>query len=468
MAYVDPQQNQDEEQDPNQPGGMGGAQGTEGPSTSMGDISSGSSGAAPTASGQGVAAHPTTAKPQQYQNLGAYLTANAPQTEAMGQQIAGGLTNQFNQVQGGIDQATQGFNQAVQQGKTSLDQSLIDAAAANPAQFVQGAGNVDAFQKQLNAQYTGPTDFTQNNAYTGLNAQVQNAVQTAQNAASPSGLQTIVAPYERNPTRGIQGLDALLLQQNPGAQSAIKSAAQPLASLGDYFGAQTAGANDAAKQAQEITAAVRPAVQAAINPVASNFQQGLTAAQQSAEAQRQQFNTQLQTIQQKMAANQPLTAQEASLIGVDPAQYAALLEGRSKLNTWSPLGPVGNYYQASPIEQAPTLGTVATTDQYATDAALEQLLGEGYNNILNPEQAAQAGSYNPNAQIPQTSAQQLAWNLLNAFQQGSGNLNITGRQQQFANDWDALASLIGPQYTAGTYDQVRDLPLFNNPLAPLQ
>jgi hypothetical protein len=339
----------------------------------------------------------------------------------MGQQIAQGLGQQAQQVQGGIDQATQGFQQAVQQGQTSLDQSLIDAAAANPSQFVQGAGNVDAFQKQLNAQYTGPTDFAQSAGYGDIASQVQNAVQTAQNASSPSGLQTIVAPYQRNPTRGMQSLDALLLQQNPGAQEAIKGAAQPLASLGDYFSSQTAGANEAAKQAQDITAAVRPAVQAAINPVASNFQQGLTQAQQAAAQSGATAGADLNQLGSLVNSNQLGSLSEAQLaqFGLTPQQAQALQNTFGQLNKTIGVGGAPSAVSAytsgtlNPVGLTPE--SVASQADFATDAALESLLGEGYNQSLNPALAAQAGTWSPMATESSFNPQQYAQSLQDAY-----------------------------------------------------
>lgn len=373
MAYVDNTEN-----DPNkQPAGGSnpGADNSDAPSTepatSSGDVAS----APVQATGQGVAAQPNASKAPQFQNLGAYLSANAPQTAKMGQNIATGLQNTATQTQGAIDQAQGQFNNAVKQGSTSLDQNLLNQATSDPTKFASDSNNVKTIQGYLNSSYKGPTDFSQSNGYGNLASSVQNAVQQGQNANAPGGLQQLVSSQEKAPTAGIQNLDALLLKQSPDAQSAIQNAAKPLTGLGDYLTNASNTANSAATNAADITAKVAPTVQQAFAPVTQNFQQGLTAAQQQAENQRNAYNTSLNEANQKISPAQAALKAFGASIGQD-------------INS-----PFSSILGLSPNNQQTTLENTATPEQFAEDQALSQLLGSGYNTSLNPSLANNAGSF---------------------------------------------------------------------------
>ena len=97
---------------------------------------------------------PGTGTPTQFgsnaSKLSDYLTANADQVQGMGNQVAGQLGQNFNQVQGDVNAAGQGFQQAVSGGYTPYNADIVNQATSDPTQFVQNADNVTAFQKQLN------------------------------------------------------------------------------------------------------------------------------------------------------------------------------------------------------------------------------------------------------------------------------------------------------------------------------
>lgn len=367
MAYVDQTQNDPNNPQTQQPGTAGQA-----PQTSTG---TGGSVSAPVtrASGQGAASQPVQSKAPAFQDLGAYLTANAPQIQQMGQNVAQNITNQGTAAKTAVDNAQNAFNTAVQNNTTSLDQGLLSAALANPAQFTSNPQNVSNFQKQYNANYGGPTDFTQQPGFNDLNAKVQGAVQTAQNVSTPEGIGQLITGQEKNPTAGIRTLDTMLLGQNPDAVAAVKAAAQPYTSLNDYLGNVVQTANQGAAQAAATTAATNAAAHDQAAQAVQAWEQGLQGRQAQGEAQRQAYNTQLLGLQNQLSPADQMLRSFASQTGIN-------------INN-----PLSALYAMAPQNAAATLGNVASAEDYAKDQALATLLGQ--SNFLNPAEANLAGTF---------------------------------------------------------------------------
>ncbi len=148
MAYVDSSQPDPNQQQTAQ--GNPGANNAQAPSTSSGNVAN----APVQAAGQGVAAQPNASKAPQFQNLGAYLNANAPQTAQMGQNVAQNLQQTGQQTQSAIDQAQNSFNSAVKAGGSPTWSKSTGA-------YSTLGGPV----YQLNwSPFTNGVNYTQNNA----------------------------------------------------------------------------------------------------------------------------------------------------------------------------------------------------------------------------------------------------------------------------------------------------------------
>lgn len=403
MAFIDTSQDPNQ-QNPQAAGAPGAGTNQPAPQTSS---STSNASAVGSAKGQGVTAQPAQSKAPFYQDLGAYLTANAPQVQNMASGIANNITQQGQGAQNAVDQASNQFNQAVQAGTVQQNKAITDAAASNPASFVQNPANVQEFQKELNASYAGPTDFTAQPGYNDINTQIQNAVSTAKAAPTTQGLQNLVASQEQNPTQGVRTLDSMLLNENQDSINSIQNAAKPFLSLGDYLTNATTADNQAAQAAQATTNATGQAVKDQFlgpNGVAPTFQSGLTSQLNDAQKAYQNYVTTQQLIQQVLgqAPTSPNSAvaglspdQIATIQGLNPGQFSQL-EDINREGTFLPnFTPtnLGNFFQAAQVPGAPSLNTVASADEYAKDAALASLLGSNYNTVLDPTLASTAGSF---------------------------------------------------------------------------
>jgi hypothetical protein len=411
--------------DEGQQQGAQGQAGSAGPMAQQAPMTTSAPGAGP-GKGTGTPGGTSVAQQQPFTNLQAYLTANAPQINNQGQQVANQLSTQYGQATGAVDQAAQNVQGQVTSGTTAPDQALVNQAAQNPTQFVTDPNNVAAFQKQLAGGYSGPANMEGTTQYGTAAKAVQDAVTQANQVGTTSGLENYVRGTETNPTQGESMLDTVLLQGNPNAMQTVQNAAQPFAGLNDYLGQATTktdaqiqkAINDAQTQAQAVQAQFTGA-----GGVVPAWEQGIQAnvtAQQAQAQQQAALDKQVLTSQGIPAGTTPaqmnqiaadfgmsLPDLQAYLTKVSAAEagYTPPTPGTS--STGSPVHVVPNPTLSpvpgmAPVDltqfatfQTPQYainpGNVATSQDYAEQQALTQLLGNS-PGFLNPANASQAGT----------------------------------------------------------------------------
>lgn len=282
--------------------------------------------------------------------LSDYLAVNKPQIENWGNQIAGNLTQNYTNTMNDVNQGVGAFNSQVQKGTPSADANFISQAAANPTDFVKNPDNVSKFQQAYQGNYTGPSNIESTDQYQNLNNEVNSAVQDAGLVNSPSGLGSYLNSKMgggNQETPGMQALDTALLQGNPTAQTAIKSAAQPYQNLQSYLAGQTSQANTNATNAKNTTAQNAAQYQkqfAGEGGVLPNF---------------------ISQLNKEVAAGQKAAPSMRDAKG-------------------NPLNP-----------NLVNMANAATPNDYATAKALQALMGSDYQGALNPNDVAQAGTWNP-------------------------------------------------------------------------
>ena len=433
MAFVQDAQNDPNAQQPS----------TAGTNTPMNQLPQTSSGTGDGATGantsaggaQGVTSVPNASKAPPVQNISDYLTANAPQAVGMGQAIAQNISNQGQQVTGDINADQAAFDQSVQSSNVTPNSALVSQAAANPTQFVQDPNNVAAFQAQENANYTGPTSFESSAYEQPLSQEVTNFQGNTPNVNNQAGILQLVTGQEQNPTLGMENLDALLLGGTPGATQAISDAEGNYANLGQNLtNAGTAeDANIAAAQANDLAAAqgVNSSFLTGPNAVVPAWEQALQGEQAAAQNSVNAYNSGVP------ANNAELQALNQLSQNWNNFQYSVPNFG---LYTTDIAGP-----QVAPETaiNAPDLASVATPQDYATEAALSQLLGNSLGvTPINQSTVGQAGTFqSPGTnQNLQPTAQQMLQNLLAASQDTVAK-DITPLEYS-QNGQGAIASLL--------------------------
>lgn len=354
--------------------------------------------------------------------LGDYLKANQDQVQQMANNISGNINSQFNSVQKGVDQAASQFGSQVQAGYTPTDPTVLKQVQDNPVQAAGNADTVSSFQKQLNDQYTGPSNFEGTNLYGGAQKQVQDAIQQSNLLGTYPGLSTYLQNnVEQNATPGQNTLDTVLLQGNMPAYQTVKDAAKPFAGLNDYLTNATSQQDKAAQTAAQAAPAAKQAAQDVFGNVTTGFNKSLQDKLNAASTGAKNFNSSYNDLIARLSNTMPtgmdngikaLTPEQLKGIGVNQSALDQYAQANQYLNNYSQApGPVnqmlGNMPAASPMQLSSFLsgGTpanlpaglsdVASPDDFAESSALSTLGGNAYSPILSQGNAAQAGTYKP-------------------------------------------------------------------------
>jgi hypothetical protein len=382
MAYV---------QDPNDPNAtpQAGTPGAASPMNQPPQTSTGAGGATagPAGTPQGVSATPATTQAPPVQDLKAYLAANAPQAVGMGQQIAGGLNQEYQTATGDIQSAQTAQDQAIKAGSVSPNQDLVSAAAANPSEFVQTPQNIQDFLAQENAAYTGPSSDTTTAAINSVN------IPTPPDINKPGGVRQLVTGLETNPTIGMENLDTLLLQENPEAMAPIQAALPQFLNLAPQQTSAAAAETAAIQKAIADAEAAKSGVQTTFNGpggVVPTFQARVNQELNTDIGQANTYNEGLdKLITELNGANVPIQDIKKA---VEAYNYALT----SKINT-TPPGILQTMFQKTsplnmePLPQipnkigVPTINQVVTPEDISNQKALETLLGNNYTPFFNPE-----------------------------------------------------------------------------------
>ena len=393
MAYIADQNDPNAQQ---QPGGTQGAPMNQPPMTATGG---GANTSTTAGSPQGAASVTNTTQAPPTQDLGAYLKANAPQAVQMGQNIGQNLTDQAGNITGDVNNAINTVQGQVQANDIVPNRELVTNAANDPVSFVQNDQNLTDFLAQENAAYNGPAAFEQTPEYSKANAQVTNAVNAAPDISKASGIDTLVRGQETNPTLGMQNLDSLLLQGNADARAPIQGGIQKVQDLSKLLPGASSGIASSIKKAADDAAASKAGVNSAFltgdNAVVPAWETGLTNAENTAASNYSTAGTNNNAIISILNGNDltKLTPDQLSTLGLTSDQAKELQAAfNAYQGAYGSPSAMSNYLIPGTIpSSAPTLAQTATPADYAKEAALEQLLGSGYQPFLDKSNASQSG-----------------------------------------------------------------------------
>lgn len=342
---------------------------------------------APNAGGTGKA---TSAQPsnstqaQPFTNLNSYLTANAPQITNEANNIAGGLTSQYNATTGAIDQAGKSFGADVNAGYTQSDPNVIAGVQSNPTAVAADPAQSKAFTGMYNDNYTGPATFEDSSYYAPLSSQVQAGQNAASQVGTVPGLQSYLSQGNPNYTQGQSTLDSVLLNGNPDAVSTIQAAATPYANLPSYLSSAVTSGDAAVQTAQQNAQATKTAAQNAMTTAQGTVNGRINSEEAAAVKQAQDYNAAVQAAQSAVATEVP----QANSLQDIMNQFGA---------SW--MGAKPTYLDPSKISipnsviGLPNAGAVASGQDYSDVSALEQLAGQPFTAPIDPSQSSQAGTW---------------------------------------------------------------------------
>lgn len=349
--------------------------------------------------------------------LGDYLSANAPQIGQQADKVAGKFNDQYAQLNQGITNAANQFGQQVQGGYAAQDQNIVNQAISNPTQFTATPENIAKFQAQYNDQYTGPQNFEATQPYSQIQGDVQNAVNQGNLLQNQAGLASYLQGNSKNPTKASSTLDSLLLSGNPDAQKKIQDAGKQFNNLTGQLDTAKTGANQSVQDAQKAAQDAAAYAKGQVDPYVLNFNKSIQDQASQAEQQRQEYNQSLATNQNAANTGRTnlLNAKQGALTPVEQAWAKRGVTNSSSKDTQDSIAQILKMFQPKTDQYDQILGAkmnnnlattanTATADQYQQAQSLAQLLGQGYQNPLDPSMLSQAGTYQQQSAIPSLEA----------------------------------------------------------------
>lgn len=247
MAYIDPNQDDQEEQQQGTPASNDPTQAPSSASAVESQTQSYSPNT-PTSGTQGTG----------FQNLNSYLDAN--QGNTLSTQLAGKVKTQADQAQQDLQGAQSQFKSSVDENTVNYDQDNANRVLGDPGKA--SADDTAKFQAQMNANYQGPQDANQFGAFSNAQNLGRKAYNESQAAKTEGGKLSLLNNYFQTPTynQGQRSLDSALLSggdqtafndlqnQVQNYPSEFQTAAQDLNTYGSKGAATTAASRASARQ----------------------------------------------------------------------------------------------------------------------------------------------------------------------------------------------------------------------------
>lgn len=393
MAYV-PQNQDDEEKRRTEAGG--GALGSFG-------------------STQGAAA-PTAPK---FVNVADYLSKNTEGSANIANAAAGKLEQQRDEAGNAVNESGTGFNNAVSAGTTNLDENLLGSALSKPEDFVKDPNNTAKFMAMRDASYKGPMNLQGTDFFAPTESKVSGLKTTATGLGTEEGRNALVQSLSEHPTQGKTTLNQLLLQGNPESAKKIQDTAGTFKSVEDQWAQLLANAPSTADAAKAATEATRATTQSRLGDTTTGFKTGLSDKLTSATTDRDLFNRKYTELDNALAndtSGAGLREDQLKDLGIEGSYpyLSKLNQFNQGLNRYEGPVPLSTYVtnRGSANTNIPTLGGVANPEDYAREAALQQLSGQDLGLADTPE-----NPYASNGALPG------GIDYMGAFNAAGGNLS---------------------------------------------
>lgn len=363
-----------------------------------------------------------------FTNLQSYLDANKGLN--FGQEVAGKVQNQITGAEKAQQAAATGFKSAADQGSVAKNTDLLNSVRTDATSVVGDQSKKAEFEKMRDASYQGPMNLVDKTELYNPAAQATDkAYQTAQQTKDEGGRKAFLQQeYGSGAGRygynsGMQKLDNLLIQQDPGSKQAFAQTQQNAANAKNAFGTMKTDLNQYAQGKKQETAATRKSALDTLglddqgNWLNVDGQQGNQGAMQDTLEALDALVAQKKITRDQQAAmlagtygKQSLadfTAQQRAMYGLqDSPQYTSQFNnlayntstpmnflGSEKVNEAPFKSAAGNLFGYNPqaytsVVDASTLNRSSLADQ-TTQAKLNALaqLANKDNNFINKDQA---------------------------------------------------------------------------------
>lgn len=346
-----------------------------------------------------AAAQPPTGSPggHQFAGIQQYIQANKPQSAKLARDVSGYVSDLGNQARSQLESGQQNYNKAVEQNTIGLDQELLNKAKENPNEVVGNQGSLDEFKRERDAQYKGPNSFETSDFFKPVSEAINKATTAGSNTANEVGQKQLLGQVQQSKrgkvNQGALAFDAGLLQADPGAKGILAESRKGLEDIPGRLTSAEQAALAKSQEAAKTTDATKSAVQGAFtgeNGVQTQFENQLRS--KAADAVNQS-KTQTDNLMAVLKSGATPNDAQLGLLGVDRNQWNQLTGDRDYLqNTYgvNPYSDLSTYATAQNPEVNINAQNIASADDYARYAALNQLMGTNNDFLSNPSLAGKA------------------------------------------------------------------------------
>lgn len=316
-------------------------------------------------------------------NVMDYLNKNPDASAQLGETAATKLNQQRTDAQAAATDTQSKFGQALTSGSKTLDQGLLDRAFADPSQFVGNPDDLAKFTAMRDASYSGPQSLQATDSFAPTQSKIAGLGTTATSLGTEEGRNALLQGFSPKPTHGKTVLNQLLLQGDDTAAQKVTAAAGTFKDVEDQWKQFMEAAPGQVAAARAGTEATKNATQQGLQGATSAFAKQLQGQTQKATNERDAFNLNAQNIDKLIAEGGfRLNQQQLDSLGASDAYpYLAKLHdfntgGSRSLDYYGRPVQLSNYsYGGQANTNIPTAASTATPEQYAKEAALQQLSG---------------------------------------------------------------------------------------------
>jgi hypothetical protein len=363
-------------------------------------------------------------------NVSDYLDKNPEASAHIGDLASGKLASQRDEAQSALDAAKSGFGQQVESGSTKLDQGTLDSAFGSPETFVQNPDNMSKFFAMRDAAYKGPQSFETTDSFAPTQAKIGGLSQTAEGLGTEAGRNALVGGLSTRQTTGKTSLNQMLLQGNPGAAQKVQDTTNSFKGVEDQWQDFTKQAPGQVAQAQAVTAQAKGAAHQGLSAAQTALQDVISGKLNTAKGQFDKYN-------------QTAGGLNTAATNVDSA-FQAFLARNPQVKLEGSSNALAPWLNLQGSTNTPTASNVSSGQDFAREAALEQLSGNQLG-ILNNGESGQAGQFNvpglPTGDVAggvTANLQNLRDQIMSKYQPLQGALDKETTRAQFQSQRDAL------------------------------
>lgn len=268
-------------------------------------------------SGGGASTPPAQAGGGGFTNLQSYVTANQGNDAAMGQQVQGLVANDAKTATDQTGAYQSGAQSQIASSTVNQDQDVQSRIKDNASSI-----NKDAFDKQYNASWSGPTTADQYQGYGDAQKATDKVTSEAKSAGGDNtARQGLLSQVYARPDygQGEQTLDSFILGSGQGGQQALQNINQQYGNFGQNFTDAAGAVQSAIDQGKKTTQATHDATHQAVDQAQGAYNDEFSNLQNLVGSQAQTMTRQYQGAVGSIGSQDPATrAAGFKAAGIDP------------------------------------------------------------------------------------------------------------------------------------------------------